>query len=135
MEYIPVEMLGVLRESMANPRWGSARQHRIWRPPTDVYETDECVVVKVEVAGMEGDDFLISLDAKRLTIAGVRNDPTAKLAYQQMEIFYGQFETDVILPWAIDQDRIEATYHNGFLVVRLPKAKPRQVPISSTENS
>jgi HSP20 family molecular chaperone IbpA len=52
-----------------------------------------------------------------------------------MEIPYGQFETTVRLPRAIDQDRIEATYQNGFLKVRLPKAKPRQVPVVSTEEA
>jgi HSP20 family protein len=132
VEHIHVEMLGLLRESVPGQRWASPGQLKIWRPPTDVYETDECVVVKVEIAGMEERDFAVSLDAKRLTISGVRNDPAAKLGYQQMEILYGHFETEVRLPRAIDQDRIEATYEDGFLHIRLPKAKPRQVPVVGT---
>jgi HSP20 family protein len=128
-------MLGLLREQVPGQRWVSARQHKIWRPPTDVYETDDCVVVKVEIAGMEENDFSISLDAKRLIISGIRRDPAAKLGYQQMEILYGHFETDVHLPRAIDADQIEATYQNGFLLIRLPKAKPLQVPVVSTEDS
>jgi len=135
VEHIPAEMLGMLRESVASQRWVSARQHKIWRPPTDVYETDECMVVKVEVAGMAEDDFVISLDAKKLTIGGLRHDPASKLGYQQMEISYGQFETKVILPRAIDVDKIEATYQNGFLIVHLPKTKPRQVPVVNAEES
>ena len=135
VDQIHIEMMGVLRENVPGQRWVSTRQHQTWCPPTDVYETDDCVIVKVEIAGMKETDFAISLEAKKLTISGVRRDPAAKLAYQQMEILYGQFETHVHLPRAIDEDRIEATYHNGFLSVRLPKAEPRQVPVVSTEDA
>jgi HSP20 family protein len=135
MEQVHAEMLGLLGEPVAGQRWVSARQHKTWRPPTDVYETDDCVVVKVEIAGVEEQDFAISLDGKKLTIGGIRRDPAAKLGYQQMEILYGHFETDVHLARAIDEDKIEAVYRNGFLRVRLPKVKPRQVPVVSVENS
>lgn len=133
VDKIQVEMLGLLHEPMPGQRWVSARQHKIWRPPTDVYETDTCIVVKVEIAGMQEGDFSISLDATKLVISGVRRDPAAKLGYQQMEILYGHFETDVYVPGAIDEENIEATYENGFLSVALPKAKPRRVPVVSTE--
>jgi HSP20 family molecular chaperone IbpA len=135
VDRIQAEMMGLLREPMAGQRWISTRQHKIWRPPTDVYETDTCVVVKVEIAGMEEDDFSISLDSRRLVIGGVRRDPAAKLGYQQMEILYGHFETDVHLPRAIEEEKIEATYQNGFLSVILPKAKPRQVQVVTTEDA
>ena len=134
-EHIQVEILSILHDSLPGQRWVSPRQPKIWRPPTDVYETDGCVVVKVEIAGMDQSHFSISLDANRLVISGVRHDPAAKLGYQQMEILYGHFETEVHLPRAIDEDRTEATYDNGFLNVRLPKAQPRHVPVVSTEES
>jgi HSP20 family protein len=133
VDQFPVEMIGLLRDPTVGQRWVSPRQHKIWRPPTDVYETDEWIVVKVEIAGMEKDDFNVELDAKRLVINGIRRDPAAKLAYQQMEILYGQFETEVHLPRAVDEQGIEATYQDGFLAVRLPKTRPRQVPIVSVE--
>ena len=135
VDRIQVEIRGMLHEPVPGQRWVSVRQHEIWRPPTDVYETDNYVVVKVEIAGMEKEDFAISLGSRRLIICGVRHDPAAKLGYQQMEILYGHFETEMYLPWAIDEDKIEATYQNGFLTVFLPKAKPRQVPVVGTESS
>ncbi len=125
----------MLRETSSAQRWVAARQNRLWRPSTDVYETDDCVVVKVEVAGMHGDDFVISLDSKVLTVSGVRHDPAEKLAYQQMEILYGQFETEVMLNRTVETEKIEAVYQNGFLIIRLPKVKARQVPVQHTENS
>jgi HSP20 family protein len=135
VDRVEVEMLGLLREPVPGRRWVSAGRHKIWRPPTDVYETDDCVVVRVEIAGMREENFDISLDSKRLIVSGIRHDPAAKLGYQQMEILYGHFETHVHVPRAIDEDRIEATYQDGFLSVILPKAKPRQVPVVSSEVS
>lgn len=101
--------------------WFPARHPRIWRPPTDVYETDEHVVVKVEVAGMRREDFSISFADRRLVIAGRRQDPTGKLIYQNMEINYGEFRSEVIVGWALDQTAIQADYRDGFLYVLLPK--------------
>jgi HSP20 family protein len=135
MDRVRAEMAGLLGEPLGGQRWISARQHKTWRPPTDVFETDDCVVVKVEVAGMDEDDFVVSLDGRRLVISGVRRDPAAKLGYQQMEIQYGHFETDVHLSRAVEEDKIEATYRSGFLGVRLPKAKPRHVPVVGVEDS
>jgi HSP20 family protein len=107
----------------------TARQQRDWRPPTDVYETEESVVVKVEIAGMSERDFAVSLSNRTLTVSGVRRDPESKLSYQQLEIPYGHFSTEVFLPYSVERNDIGATYENGFLTVTLPKLKPRRVPI------
>jgi HSP20 family protein len=116
--------------SMANSQWVLSRHGQVWRPPTDVYETDNDIVVKVEVAGMAEDDFSITFVDRSLAVAGVRRDPSAKLGYHQMEIPYGEFHTEVYVPEAIDVDGIEASYSNGFLTVTLPKASVRRVVIS-----
>ena len=128
-EHGPLDVWGFLQEPLPGHRWLLTRQHKVWRPPTDVYETDSHVIVKVEIAGMRAEDFSISLNAQTLLISGVRADPAEKLAYQQMEIPYGQFETEVYIPWTVDEDAINATYQNGFLSVLLPKAMPRRVPV------
>ena len=47
------ELLDSLREPVSGGRWALVRQHKAWRPPTDVYETADCFVVKVEIAGMQ----------------------------------------------------------------------------------
>jgi HSP20 family protein len=101
--------------------WYVVRQRRVWRPPTDVYETDDNIVVKVELAGMDVSDFDISFANRRLTIAGARPDPEGKRIYQNMEIRYGPFRTEVLVGWALDQSAITATYEGGFLYVMLPK--------------
>lgn len=107
----------------------SVRRPSAWHPPTDVYEIDDCVVVKVEIAGLNEKDFAISLSGRTLTVRGVRRDPAAKRACQQLEINYGYFETEVYLPCAVAEDRIEATYEDGLLQVVLPKIETKKVPV------
>jgi HSP20 family protein len=119
----------LFEDMMPTARWLSIRQRRTWRPPTDVYETDDYIVVKVEIAGMAENDFTISFSNHVLTITGTRLDPASKLAYQQLEIPYGDFRTEVYLSWAIDDDEVEATYQDGFLKVILPKARPQKVRV------
>ncbi len=135
VEHTRVVILGLLREPAPGQLRVSSGPHKTGCPPTDVYETDDHVVVKVEIAGVDGHGFSISLDNKRLVISGVRYDPGAKVGYQQMEILYGHFETQVRLNRAIEEEAIEATYQNGFLSVRMPKAKPRHVPVMSMEET
>jgi len=134
-EHRPLDVWGFLQEPLPGHRWLLTRQPKVWRPPTDVYETDSQVIVKVEIAGMQQEDFSVSLNAQVLMISGVRRDPAEKLAYQQLEILYGQFETEVYIPWTVDEHAIQATYQDGFLSVLLPKAVPRRVPVVQVAES
>jgi HSP20 family molecular chaperone IbpA len=114
-------------------RWGF--QHEaVWRPPTDVYETDESAVVIVEIAGLREGDYDISLLGRTLVISGDRRDPAEKLTYQQMEIRYGKFRTQVYLPWPIDSSAIDVQYESGLLKVKLRKAQVRRIPVQVVEN-
>jgi HSP20 family protein len=119
---------------LAPGRWVVVRHTHAWRPPTDVYETDEHVVVRVEVAGMKETDFSVSLVDRLLVITGVRQDPSPKVAYHQMEIRYGEFRTEIYLHWTVEQEDIKATYTEGFLQVMLPKATARRVRIVEVNN-
>jgi len=102
---------------------------QVWQPPTDVYETDEHVVIKVEIAGMEEEDFDISLVDHELAVAGHRRDPASKLGYQNMEIHYGEFRTAIRINWALDESAIDATYEKGFLFLKLSKPKEHRVRV------
>jgi HSP20 family protein len=105
------------------------RSH-IWRPSTDVFEVDDRVIVRVEVAGMRDSDFSITVKDKLLVVRGFRQDLSEKRAYHQMEIPFGEFSSEVELPFPVVIDDAKAEYRNGFLVITLPMEKPRQIQIS-----
>lgn len=129
------EMDRLYQEMVAPGRWVVVRHTHVWRPPTDVYECDEEVVVRVEVAGMKESDFNVSLTDRLLVVSGVREDPSPKVAYHQMEVRYGEFRTEVFLHWPVDQEHITATYTEGFLHVTLPKMTARRVRVVDVANT
>ena len=97
------------------------RQPSAWRPPTDVYETDEAIIVKIEIAGMSPEDFEIAFSDRLLTVTGVRLDREVKQTFHRLEIPYGEFMVNVLLASNYAEDHIEARYENGFLYITLPK--------------
>lgn len=105
-------------------------QPRIWHPPTDVYETDSHVTVKIEIAGADEDNIVVRLQGRELTVQGCRDDPGNKLAYHQMEISYGEFRSSINLPCDVDESKTRAHLDKGFLYIHLPKAhRERKVPV------
>jgi HSP20 family protein len=106
-----------------------------WRPPTDLYETDEAVVVRVEVAGIQPGDFTITLDRRRLIIRGERQSLVEPRAYHQMEISFGDFYSELEIPCAVDPEEIEAQYSGGFLEIVLPKAEPHHIKVDEQANT
>lgn len=124
----------VSRNSAVSGRGGAASGH--WVPNTDVYSTDEGLVVKVELAGMKSDSLEITVEGNRLRIAGNRPDGcrSPKCSFLVMEISYGPFESILELPPAYDLTRAKASYLNGFLRIDVPEAqvhsKTTKVPIA-----
>ena len=98
----------------------------IWSPPTDVYETEENYVIKVEIAGMRDEDFDVAFENNILMITGYRTDLNERRAYHQMEIRFGRFEIAVEIPVTVDMDKATAEYKDGFLMILLPKTSTKQ---------
>lgn len=130
----------MLRELLATKEEGTIAtfSDRVWRPPTDVYETDEVILIRVEIAGMNPQDFRVHFDNGRLIIQGRRDDACRhqKRIFRQMEINYGPFGVIVALSEPVDGAGIHATYRNGLLEITVPKLKPRatKVPIEGEED-
>ena len=108
-----------------------------WIPNTDVYATDDGLVVKVELAGMRREDLELAVEGNRLVIAGQRPDGcrTPGSKFLVMEINYGAFECVIEIPTGYDFSQAKAIYQNGFLRVDVPVAarpssKLIHVPIS-----
>lgn len=113
---------------------GSAKAH--WVPNTDVYVTDNGLIVKVELAGMRSEHLEITVENNRLRISGNRPDGcrAAKCSFLVMEINYGPFESVLEVPPGYDLAQAKAAYLNGFLRIDVPlaarPAKNTKVPIA-----
>jgi HSP20 family protein len=106
-----------------------------WEPPVDIYETDDALVLEVELPGVSTDAISVELHEHTLRLSGERTrEPAVKGGhYQRQEGRYGAFQRAFRLPTIVDQAKVKATYKNGVLALRLPKrdaARPPGIPIA-----
>jgi HSP20 family protein len=113
--------------------WHLTSHSHVWRPPTDVYETEDKYVVIVEISGMNEEDFSVTLDQNILTISGLRRDTMERKSFHQMEIYFGEFVTEVEFPSPVDVNRCTAEYDRGFLWVSSPKSISKNIFIHEEE--
>ena len=120
------ELIEHLPQSFAYLSLSAAASHSAWTPNTDIYETPESLVVKMEIAGIDKDDLEITLNDRLLLVRGYRKDPCRqkqhRCSFRQMEIDYGYFERRIVIPRSVDGSRVRAQFNNGFLHIELPKA-------------
>jgi HSP20 family protein len=109
--------------------WQPRPQPHTWSPPTDLYETEETYIVRVEVAGMRQQDFSVKLENNFLMVSGTRLEAPGRRAYHQMEIRFGEFSSIVALPGPVDTQKATAEYEDGLLLVILPRSAPSQINI------
>lgn len=102
-------------------------------PPINVGSTADRVDVYLFAAGLDPKALDISIQQNLLTIAGERASETREQAdYYRRERFSGPFRRVITLPDDVDPDRVEATYRDGVLQVKLHRreeVKPRQIEV------
>ncbi|HHE47085.1 MAG TPA: Hsp20/alpha crystallin family protein [Bacteroidetes bacterium] len=104
-------------------RWSIMPAEKGWKPLTDVYETDDEVVIVMDIAGITTQDIKLILIKNILTIHGIRRERHGqrKRHFHKMEIDFGPFERIIELPAPVDPERNNARYVQGFLEIHLPK--------------
>ena len=106
----------------------------IWSPVVDIYETEEKVIIKVELPGMTKSDVVIEINENNLVLRGERKfqKDIREENYHCIERSYGTFSRTFALPDTVDRDNVVANFVEGILEITIPKvkgAKPRQIEI------
>lgn len=119
-----------LQRKMAGFHTGDPEATSIWAPNTDIYETADGLVVKVELPGVPQNNVQVQLGDGALVVEGVRRDPycgatSAGYRFRQMEIEYGPFRRMIELPYAVDPQGARARMEGGFLEITLPRARQK----------
>ena len=105
-------------------------------PAFDVSETQNELIVKGEVPGMDQKDIDINLSDGLLTIKGEKKHEKEDKNenYHCVERHYGKFSRTMRVPFEVEADKVDATYKDGVLKVTLPKsetAKPKKIEINT----
>ncbi len=92
-------------------------------PAVDIYETNDAVMIEVEVPGMSKDDIKITVEDNVLRIHGEKKLEREEKDrnYYVVERSYGTFERAFRLPDYVDSEKIKAKFENGVLTITLPK--------------
>jgi len=105
-----------------------------WTPAVDIYETDQNVVLKAELPGVDPKDVEIRVEDGSLYLKGERKfeSDVREEGYRRIERQYGSFTRSFPLPATVNSEKATAEYKSGVLTLTLPKreeAKPKTIKI------
>jgi HSP20 family protein len=94
-----------------------------WAPRVDISETDHEFIIKAEIPEVGKEDLKVTVDNNVLTIRGERKQEKEEKGkkFHRVERYYGTFARSFTLPENVDQAKIEASFKDGMLNLRLPK--------------
>lgn len=102
--------------------------------PIDIEESDDEVIVRVDLPGVDEQDLVVSCDGIDLTVRGERKPRELGHVYHRERLF-GPFERTLTFKHAVDQARMHATYRAGVLEIRLPRAMARAAAVKVERGS
>ena len=109
---------------------------REWSPDIDIAETDNDIIVKAEIPGVDPKEIDISITEDTLTIKGEKKEEKEDKgkSFYCIERSYGRFARSIDLPTQVLSDKVEAKEHRGVLEITLPKmekAKTKTITVKA----
>ena len=118
-----------------NSLWEQPAGVQRWVPEMDLVETDDHYLLRADLPGLKREDVTIEFSDGTLTLSGERssNYEHKEKGYVRLERSFGKFSRSLTLPDGIDANKIEASFHDGVLDVKIPKPeqrKPRKIEVA-----
>jgi len=112
---------------------------RTWAPPVDIFETENDIVLKADLPGVDPKDVEVKVEDNTLYLKGERKfeKEVKDESYHRVERSYGSFARSFSLPNSINAEKVKAAYKDGLLTLTLPKreeAKPKTIKIDVSKN-
>lgn len=137
LDLAPLDPFAMLRDldRILEPRRGGEEFR--WLPRIDVFDREQSLVVRVEVAGVDPESIDVTVEDRTLTISGKRHleETMEGAGYHRREIFSGEFRRTLVLPEGLDATAISAKAVHGILEVtvpRRPEVLPKKVKVEVT---
>lgn len=118
---------------------GLSARHFGW-PSVEMAETDQGIRVSAELPGLSEADVEILIDDDVLTLRGEKRAEANDTERGYSERSYGRFERVIALPFAVEEEKAEASFKNGVLTVTLPRSakaptRGRRIAINAPSSS
>jgi HSP20 family protein len=133
------EYVRLLKEAFSPVSGETEVSTRAWAPPVDIYETEDAIVLKAELPGIDPKDVEVRVEDNTLYLKGERNyeKEVNEQNYHRIERSYGSFARSFSLPNSISAEKVKAEYKDGLLTLTMPKreeAKPKTIKIDVTKS-
>ena len=126
----------LFEESFVRPGAGRLAPAGVGALAVDMYQTDDAVIVKSAIPGIDPENLDISITSDTLTIKGETRaeEEVKEESYIRRERRYGSFCRTLAIPLPVVAEKAEAEFENGVLTLTLPKAeevKPKTIKIKA----
>jgi HSP20 family protein len=116
--------------------WAGDSNGTAWVPAADIYESENELLVNLDLPGIDPKMVDLQLENHILTIRGERrlDERQNREHFHRVERSYGTFSRSFTLATSVDADKIQASYQAGVLTITLPKAeaaKPKRIQIAA----
>ena len=119
--------------------WNNGSRTMARPMPLDVYATPDAAIVMAALPGLNPQDLEITYTQNTLTLSGsvpsaVDSEQGKNATWYAHELWSGQFQRTVTLPFEVDASKAEATFEHGLVRIALPKAeraKPQKIAITA----
>jgi HSP20 family protein len=130
------EMGRFMNQLWGAPGAGGGNGASTWLPSLDVWETEDEIVVALDLPGIPEERVAIEVDDGVLTVSGEREREVKQETdrFYRFERRFGAFSRSVALPPGVDESKIQAGFAHGVLEIRIPKPeerKPKRIQIGS----
>jgi HSP20 family protein len=136
----PFDLFDDMREELAR-FWGepwlfaprrpmsAPKKAEVLHPRVDIYERNDTLIIKTDLPGLKKEDIQVSIDEGDLIIQGQSKaeNELKEEDYYRWERAAGRFYRRLGLPFETKLDKIEASFKDGVLEIRIPKA-PNKKP-------
>jgi HSP20 family protein len=121
----------------SQPAGGAGDGGTSWLPALDAWETEDEIVLALDLPGVDEEKVSIEVDDGVLTVSGEREKTVEQQGdrFSRFERRYGAFARSVTLPQGVREDAIKADFKNGVLEIHVPKPeerKPKRIQIGAT---
>lgn len=118
----------------------NSTQQISWQPAIELQNTENDVMLRVEIPGIEAKDLDVRVTREAVAISGEHryDQKTQEKSFYRSEFRYGKFGRVIPLPVPVQNDQVKADFTNGVLTLTLPKveaAKNRVVKLNLAEHS
>lgn len=93
--------------------------------PIDLSETEDALQARMDMPGIKPDEIEIEVAGNQLRVRGERKEEHEEKGktWHRVERRTGSYARSIMLPCAIDEDKVEAEYHDGVLTINMPKTE------------